>query len=302
MLKVDTTNMNKFIKNNFIPLDKSWIIRMGILDIIHGKKDISIFLDKQKNLSDDLLALKRAADEWNKNKPINVGESGTLYRFLQFVSWKQKLNKKFITKGTLAKRKITNNSKIINLSQPQLLKLDNKTSQWASVVALCGDKKRLKNAPYKLQLTYEAIGHWNSQRKKGKSWIFRYDETILAQAETLLKLLNGKKANFFPQQAEDYCFAFIFGYITKKEGQLRWPSLKGHESNRIKEMSEMLDAAKKGKTIISKDHRVVQAIAMWRKLNNKKVKILYPNSVKKSWPQFWKFLKFMDKEFKNKLT
>jgi hypothetical protein len=299
--------MKKFIKNNFIPLDKSWIMRMGILDIIHGKKDINNFLAKQKNLSDDLLALKKSAVDWNKNITIDVGESGTLFRFLQFVSWKKELNKKFITKGTLAKRKINNNPEIINFSQAQLLKLDNKTSQWASVAALCGDKIRLKDAPYKLKLTYEAIDHWNRQRGNGKKWTARYDETIFAQAETFLKLLNGKKVNFSPQQAEDYCFAFTFGYITKKEGEKRWPSLKGHESNRIKKMSEMLDSAKKGKAITSKDHRVVQAIAMWGKLNNKKinphtkglrprrfgvgVKILYPNSVKKSWPQFWNFLK-----------
>ena len=266
---------------------------MGILDIIHGKRDINIFLAKQKNLSDDLLALKRVAFDWNKDKAIDVGESGTLFRFLQFVSWKQKLNKKFVTKGTLAKRKITDDSKIVNLSQTQLLELDNKTSQWASVAALCGDKKRLKNAPFKLKLTYEAINHWNSQRRKGKKWTARYDETILAQAETFLNLLNNKKTNFSPKQAEDFCFAFTFGFIAKKEGEKRWPSLKGHESDRIKEMSEMLDSAKKGKTITSKDHRVVQAIAMWGKLNSKKVKILYPNSVKKSWPQFWKFLKFL---------
>jgi hypothetical protein len=295
LLKKGIVNMNKLIKNNFIPLDKSWIIRMGILDIIHGKKDINNFLAKQKNLSDDLLALKRVTTDWNKRKAIDVGESGTLFRFLQFVSWKQKLNKKFIIKGTLAKRKITDNPKIINLSQSQLLKLDNQTSQWASVSALCGDKKRLKNAPYKLKLTYKAIEHWNKQRKKGKKWIPRYDETILAQAETYLKLLNRKKVNFSPRQAEDYCFAFTFGYITKKEGEKRWPSLKGHESNRIKEMSEMLDSAKKRKAVTSKDHRVVQAIAMWGKINNKQAKILYPNAVKKSWPQFWDFLKFVQK-------
>jgi len=55
-------------------------------------------------------------------------------------------------------------------------------------------------------------------------------------------------------------------------------------------MNEMLDRAKIGKEILSKDHRVIQAIAMWAKVNQKEIKILYPEVVNKSWPQFWDFL------------
>ena len=109
----------------FLPLDKSWIIRMGLLDIIHAYKDIKAFLDKQTDLSDDLLALKRASEIWDSDEPVDVGESGTLYRLLQFASWKLNLNKKFIKKGTLKDRKITNVPSIINLNTNELLKLDN---------------------------------------------------------------------------------------------------------------------------------------------------------------------------------
>jgi len=83
--------MNKINKNKFIPLDKSWVIRMGVLDLIHGYKDINNFLANQGNLSGDLLALKRVLKIWNSDKSVDVGESGTLYRFLKFISWKLKL-------------------------------------------------------------------------------------------------------------------------------------------------------------------------------------------------------------------
>ena len=50
--------MKDKILQKYIPLDKSWIIRMGALDIINGSNDIKKNLDKQKDLGDDLIALK----------------------------------------------------------------------------------------------------------------------------------------------------------------------------------------------------------------------------------------------------
>ncbi|KPJ55780.1 hypothetical protein AMJ49_06350, partial [Parcubacteria bacterium DG_74_2] len=70
---------------------------------------------------------------------------------------------------------------------------------------------------------------------------------------------------------------------TAKEGEKRWPSLRGHESDRIAEMEQALRQTE----VVSRDHRVIQAIAM---LKRNKVAIKYPDSVRKSWPQFWKFL------------
>ncbi len=288
--------MDNVNKNKFIPLDKSWIIRMGILDLIHGYKDINNFLANQDNLNDDLLALKRAVEIWDNDKPIDVGESGTLYRFLKFISWKLKLNKKFIISGTLGDRGINDNPKIVELTQAELLKLDNGTSQWASAAVLLGDTERLENPPYKLAMTYEAIDHWNNQRQKGEVWTPKYDETILKQAESFLEILKNGEAKFLPKQAEDYCFAFAFSYITAGEGEKSWPSLRGHESDRIKEMNEMLDRAKTGEEVSSKDHRVIQAMAMWAKVKQKEVRILYPKVVNKSWPQFWDFLESAAKE------
>lgn len=277
-----------FIKN-YIPLDKSWIIRIGVLDLLNEKKDILKFLKKQRELPDDLQTLKKILIDWKSNKPINVGESGTLYRFLKFISWKFNLNKKFILRGTLKKRKIANDKKIINYSLKKLLKLDNGTSQWASASVLCGNKEIINNPPFKLKLTYEAVKCWNKKRGN-KCWLSRFDKTIFTQASIFLKTLHGKNPNFTPRQAEDYCFARAFGYITKEYGKSEWPSLLSHESNRVKEIEKMLKYMRTGKSIDSKDHRVIQAIAMLQKINGKKIKIKYPLSVNKSWPQFWRFL------------
>jgi hypothetical protein len=263
---------------------------MGILDTVNGQNDIQTFLSKQKNLSDDLLALKKAIEGWKSNGPIDVGESGTLYRVLKFATWKLGVHKKFITRGTLAHRAIIDNPDIINLSQTELLKLDNGTSQWATAATLLGDKERLLDPPFKLGLTYEAVSHWEEKRKGCKMWTPRHDRTILNQARSYLELLKGKKTEFIPEQNEDFCFAYAFGYITAEEGEKRWPAIRGHESDRAKEMHTMREAAKNGKEISSKDHRVVQAIAMWGKVHGKKINILHPSATNKSWPQFWDFL------------
>lgn len=272
--------MHKLIEQDYIPLDKSWIIRMGVLDLInHNDKTIK-FLESQENLSDDLKSLLRVLKSWN-NEKVDVGESGTLYRFLKFISWKLGLNKKFILNGTLKERNICDNEKIVGWSQKELLKLDNGTSQWASAAVLLGDKERLEDAPFKLRLTYEAVDNWC------KDWEPRYDKTILKQVNTFIKLLKNKKnVGFILKQAESYCFARVFGFVNKEIGEKLFPNLKGHESNRLLEMEEQL----KKDIVDSKDHRVVQAIAMFSKIKGKKIKFLYPECVSKSWSQFWKFL------------
>ena len=133
--------MRKFDK--FIPLDKSWLTRVGVLDIINGYTDIEKFIDNQKDTNDDILAIKNASIAWRNNQYINVGESATLYRLLKFASWKFKLNKTFLKEGSLKDRTITDNPNIVNFNQTKLLKLDNETTQWATSAVICGDKERL---------------------------------------------------------------------------------------------------------------------------------------------------------------
>lgn len=275
---------NYLIEKGYIPLDKSWMMRIGVLDLINGYDDTINYLEwHEKELGDDLSALYKACLQWKQNQSINVGESGTLYRFLKFASWKLNGNKKFIIYGTLKDRKICNEPKIIDWSLDQLLTLDNETSQWASASVLMGNQERIANPPYKLQVSYDAVEHWNNARKEGKIWEPKYDETILTQASAYVKWVKEGKMDFTPKQAEDYCFARAFGLMTTEEGEKSWPSLRGHESDRINEMEQELKQAE----IISKDHRVIQAISM---LKGNKIKIKYPNSINKSWPNFWKFL------------
>lgn len=283
------------IEQDYIPLDKSWIIRMGVLDLLHGSTRINSFLASQKNLSDDLKALKRAARDWPRKKVIDVGESGTLYRFLQYISWYQKLGKKFILRSTLRKRKITSDPAIVKLPVSQLLMLDYGTSQWASAAVLAGAKIDTPRLPVKLALTREAVRYWEQHRQKRKPWEPRYDETITRQAIVFIQILNRKRPHFVPRHSEDYCFARAFGYITPYQGKRRWPSLRGHESDRISEMETQLTRAWSGKVITSRDHRVVQSIAMAWWVKGERVKFSHPECVSKSWPRFWKFLGYANR-------
>ena len=269
------------IGEGYIPLDKSWMIRMGVLDMVHGLDDITTFLEKQDALGDDLQALLQVSKRWHTNDTLQVGESGTLYRFLKFASWYQDNPKVFLREGTLGTREICNDHSIINWSQEQLLTLDNGTSQWASAKVLMGDGARLEQPPYKLALTYEAQDHWNSKRSNRKCWNPRYDDTILNQAAAFVHYKKTGEMHFTPLQSEDYCFARAFDIISPEEGEQLWPSLRGHESDRIAEMEQELQ----GNRILSKDHRVVQATTMAKDIPAK-----YPNAVNKTWPQFWKFL------------
>lgn len=279
------------VLDKYIPLDKSWTIRMGVLDLLDGHPENTLtILNEQHDLSDDLIALRDVCENWNNKSAIDIGESGTLYRFLQFASWKFALNKEFIKHGTLKTRDICNNPKIIDYSPEELLKLDNGTSQWASAAVLCGSKEKVANPPHKLNRTYKAVKYWDIFKKSGSSWQPIHDATILSQVTSFIFILNGKESAFKPKHSEDYCFARAFDFITAEKGEKLWPSLKGHESNRIVEMEKALDEDKDGKDITSKDHRVIQAIVMKAKVENKDVRVKYPRSVNKSWPEFWEFM------------
>ena len=280
--------MRKFDK--LIPLDKSWLTRVGVLDIINGYTDIEKFIDSQKDTNDDILAIKNASIAWRNNQQINVGESATLYRLLKFASWKFKLNKTFIKRGSLKDRKITDNHNIVNFNQTKLLKLDNETTQWATAAVICGDKEKLTNPPLKLKESYDAVEHWEIRRKRGLCWEPKYDKTIERQVKAFLDLLNNKETNYTPLCSDDYCFARVFNFINKESGAKLWPSLIGHETNRIEEMEGTMMKADEIGYVNSKDHRVVQALAMWGVVNNKKLIFKNPNSVNKSWPRFWDFL------------
>ncbi len=283
--------MDQIEFNKYIPLDKSWIIRMGILDIINGKDDILKFLNKQEILGDDLLALKRVASEWNSEKSLNVGESGTLYRFVRFILWKQGKIKEIIKEGTLKERVLCENSDIINWPIVKLLSLDNGTSQWASAAILMGNNDKIQNPPFKIQTTYDAVRHWNEQRGRNQVWIPIFDSTIKKQAKAFDMFLKTGFLDFKPEQPEDYCFARAFGLMNKEEGQSKWPHMISHETNRFEEMEKALEQANNNEIITSKDHRVVQAVIMAQIVKNKDFEVENKEVVNKTWPKFWEFIR-----------
>jgi hypothetical protein len=275
----------------FIPLDKSWIIRLGFLDLINGSDDIKRFLDKQDNLGSDLKALKDVAENWD-NKYLNAGESGTLYRFLRFYFWNSGEEKVIEKQGTLKNRDICDNPEIVDYPVEELLKLDNGTSQWASASYLIGKTGKINNAPEKLKLSYETLEYWKKQRLRGKLWQMKKDNTIKKQALAYINYLITGKMNFEPEHSEDYCFARAFNIVSSEQGEKRWPQLKEHESDRIREMEEMLKKADLGDEIDSKDHRVIQAVVMKQVSESKDIKVRYNKAVNKSWPEFWDFISF----------
>lgn len=272
-----------------MPLDKSWIIRLGILDILHGHaNDIGDFLASQNpaTLGTDLQALLRVCKQWDSGQVLDVGESGTLYRFLQFAAWKLGQPKQFKTSGTLAGRAISQDPSIADMPLAELLQLDNGTSQWASAAVLLGNTEaRPSPMPYKLALTYEALEHWQKARSAGRAWQPRYDRTILAQAEAYVQWRKTGTMDFTPEQAEDYCFARAFDLMTAPQGEARWPSLRQHESDRIASM----EVALAQDVVDSADHRVVQAVALRR---GSAVTFANPGAVAKSWPLFWQFFDY----------
>jgi len=115
-------------------------------------------------------------------------------------------------------------------------------------------------------------------------------EFYQSKQSILSNVLNYKKSTFIPTNPDDYCFARAFGIVSRKYGEKHWPMLKHHESNRLEEIEVALSQAQKDKVITSKDHRVIQAIAMLYKTKRKRVRFKYLKAVNKSWPQFWDFL------------
>lgn len=267
----------------FIPFDKSWMIRLGFLDLQHQRTDMEDFLSNEdpRSLPDDLHALARASRQWREGDPINVGESGTLFRFLQFAAWRRGEDREFIKQGNLQERPIASDPNIVHLPLAKLLLLDNKTSQWASASVLMGNRETPpKPLHYKLQLTYEALTHWEQADGQREAWQPRRDITLARQTAAYHEWLRTGTMNFVPEQAEDYCFARAFDLITPEEGEARWPSLRTQESDRIAEMERALGQ----EVVTSDDHRVVQSVAQRQ---GGSVTFLHPEAVSKSYPLFW---------------
>ena len=76
------------MKNDLLPLSKSWVIRMLFLDILYGEKSeykvIRHFQSQSKTyLSDDILAAIDCASKYIEgNYTFDAKNSGTVCRFL----------------------------------------------------------------------------------------------------------------------------------------------------------------------------------------------------------------------------
>jgi len=285
---------HSLIEKRLIPLSKYWSTRLGFLDIIYNSGHFIPLIKNREDIGDDLKVMIKISKEWDIKKEHSVGEAGALFRLLQFASWKFNLGKKFIKERTLKEREICDNPKIVNWPIRDLLELDNNTPQWASASILTGSNEDIPE-DFFLNLSKEAITHYNKTKEDDSFCEVRYDETLLLQAEAFLNLLINNNIDFEPKHQDDYCFARAFNLINKEEGEKRWPELKGHESNRLEEMELMIKRLGNNEEINSKDHRVVQAIAMLALLNNKEINFTFPNGVSKSWPQFWEFLDYARK-------
>lgn len=260
----------------FVPLDKSYIIRMAVLDLLNDRTDTFDFLKAFSPLSADLRTARALG------RGVRRTESATLFRFMTFASWQYDDIRLSMHKvGTLRNRVIFNDPVIINWPQEKLMTLDYGTSQWASAAAICDDPWRLPNAPEKLKLTYKAIDDWRQGTRA-----YGPDQTILTQMRAFDQFRQSGEMVFTALQSEDYCFARAYDVITQQEGLARWPSLRGHECDRFAGMEQAIHSARQNVTVRSDDHRVVQAIAMVYP----RAQFLHPACVSKSWPLFWKFL------------
>lgn len=290
---------NELIRNKLIPLSKYWSLRLGFLDIINSTSLFIPLIEGREDLGDDGKKMIIISKEWKTKNEHNVGEGGALFRYLQFTSWKFNLGKKFIKEGTLKNREICDNPEIVNWPINKLLQLDNKTPQWASVAILLGNKEKIPN-DYFLKLSKEALAHYKHIKNKGGFCEIQYDETLLSQARAFIDILTTGKSNYEPLQQDEYCFARAFEIIDKYQGEKLWPELRGHESDRIEEMENMIKKLENSEIIESKDHRVVQAIALLAMKERKRADFANPSCVNKSWPQFWKFLEFIKENYSEK--
>ncbi len=289
--------LHYLMQYRFVPWDKSDGIRKTWLDIINSNDKVqhSSGLDflrfRLHEVSTDLQAMYVGGSAWmNGDRNIYVGESGTVYRFMRLKAWQEGRNVEFIKEGSLLKRKMYDNPDVLEMTPEERLALDGGTSQWESAAYICGLSEKIDNPPEKLQLTYDCVEQWKACKRKRRGWHFTFDMTILRQAVAYLRQLHLKERIFEPRHSEDYCFARAFEYMTREEGEARWPQLKHHESNRLDEMETELERMLAGGPIKSDDHRVMANSAMRAVVEKKKPVIINQDCAKKSWPEFMTFI------------
>ena len=292
---------------DYIDDSTSWDIRMGILDMQKGRTRIIDYLKGLPELNGDRKALQNLVNGWHSNGPIDVLDSGTVYRQTRWGLWTIGSDREIVISGeTLPTRvpNMTNNPEIIHLNLHDLLQLDGDpnytgdakypgTSQWATASSLFGNPERLDDAPFYLDITFDAKDDYELT---DGLWLPKKDPTQATQVEAFKTLYNGDDWEPSAKQRKDcdlYCFFRTFDYMTREEGEREWSHIKGHESNRLDEMEKQLENYKEGRIIDTKDHRVVHALALKMIIDNpeitfEEVKARFTDfdSTNKKWTQF----------------
>lgn len=307
MLEIDVKKLEEYL-----PVGKSEIIRMGALDLINGYSDIISYLDYQKDLGGDARALNRVVKVWDTNEAFDAGESGTIFRFVTLANLKFSMGREIITSGTLTKRskEMYTGHDLLYLPPEELLTIDGResgeerfTSQWATMAYLLGDRRKIQ-APlinsqrlYHLRMTYDTNDYWEMQRKAGKVWEARSDRTIKNQAVAFAQMLVGVPVTYVPEQPEDFFFSVLHGFKTIEEALKEWPSVTGHETNRPKEVEQICFELAHNLPLTTMDHRGMQAGVMKQILAGQEARVVDKNVVNKTWPLFWDFLDYCKSNF-----
>ena len=300
-------NEHPLVKAGYIPLDKSYIIRMVVLDMTHNKAADSIAFIKKHGLDvcgEDIYSAYETACAWNTGGPIPVGKAGTLLRLSRFASWYHKTPKVFIMDPELENRHPCNDPSIVDWPIERLKNVPgDPTGQWVSAALLIRGPEPVRNPDPKQRLTNESREHWYSRRVKGSKglmWEPRYDPTILRQAVAFLELLYTGQTEWTGTHSEDFgpakAFERISGkqYITVEQETVWKPKLEKQESDRPLVIRQVLDAVDSHQPIVSNDHRMVYSAIMYGMLNYpgitlEELQIANPRAMNKSWPESLKF-------------
>ncbi|MEK7574689.1 MAG: hypothetical protein AAB511_00450 [Patescibacteria group bacterium] len=294
------------IPPRLLSISKSRAIRLLFLALLNNTDVVIrriLAEHRREDLPDDVLRMLDACRFWS-NHNIPVGESATVLRFLWWLNESSGARRNLDRSGTLADRMVTLNPDMLNWTIHELLdpaRVPEQTSQLASAATLYdpGKYPRIElNCPHHLRITYEVLDEWQNYKAGGVLPVCGIDPTIQAQAEAFLRVLCGQELQFEPLQQEDLPFARAFlGELVVEEARERWPSLAHHESNRFVEMERALSDWDTKHVISSRDHRVIQAVAMRAILKGSKPKkvlgaISHRKAVAKSWPRFEQFIEW----------
>lgn len=295
----------------YIPLDKSFIIRVVLLDLTRGYREDSVrfFKNNKMPLSDDIITvggIVRDWPAWKFWKDFDGRDSASATRHLQFYLWQTGSRRKIRKNEGLQKRNLTNNPDIVNWPIKELMKLEYGTSQWASAAALFRDKEKVleemrdvEEVPFKLDLTVHTRNYWEGNEASGWGWEPRLDMTIARQMKAYVEFLKYGGAHFKCRQSEDVPFAAILCDYDLEKAKDEYPSLKGHESDRIPEIRKTIKQLEQGLCVDSKDHRIISAAAMRQSLYGKSISVKYPEYISKAWPveQFLGFMNYCRKTY-----